>query len=120
MGFLICTGKPGNEASCLVQRYCIAHELYTEFSQVSAHGQLKFTGQKKGVGTYMEKPFVHIKYTHMNHRIIKKQCGIGTYKEMGTYSGDYGTCLSQECDWDPYIPDLRKWTLQSIVLMPPN
>ncbi len=30
----------------------------------SAHGRLKFTGQKTGVGVYTEKPFVHITHIH--------------------------------------------------------
>ncbi len=33
-------------------------------SRVSAHGHLKFTGQKTGVGAYTEKLFVRVTYTH--------------------------------------------------------
>ncbi len=44
---------------------------YTVFSRVSAHGCWMFTGQKTGVGAYMEKLFVRITYIHVNHRIIK-------------------------------------------------
>ncbi len=40
---------------------------------ISAHGRLKFMGQKTGVGVYTEKPFVRITHIHMDHRIIKKR-----------------------------------------------
>ncbi len=56
----------------------------TVFSQVSAHGRLKLTGQKTGVGTYTVKPFVCI--TH----IYVIQGWVGTYTEMGAYSREYG------------------------------
>ncbi len=45
----------------------------TVISRLSAHGRLKFTGQKTGVGVYTEKPFVRITHIHTNHRIIKKR-----------------------------------------------
>ncbi len=53
------------------------HQICTVFSRVSAHGRLKFMGQKMGVGPYTEKPFVHITYihVHVNHRIIKNGGG---------------------------------------------
>ncbi len=46
---------------------------YTVISRLSAHGRLKFTGQKTGVGIYTEKPFVRITHIHTDHRIIKKR-----------------------------------------------
>ncbi len=46
---------------------------FTVFSRVSAHGRLKFTGQKTGVGVYTEKPFVRITHIHTDHKIIKKR-----------------------------------------------
>ncbi len=45
--------------------------VVTAFSQVSAHGHLKFTGQKMGVGAYMEKPFIRITDIHANHTSVK-------------------------------------------------
>ncbi len=59
------------------------------FSQESAHGSLKFTGQKTGVSAYTEKLFVHMMYTHANHRIIKN--GGWALTEMDAYSEGYST-----------------------------
>ncbi len=36
-------------------------------SRVSAHGRLKFTGQKTGVCAYTEKPIVRITHIHTDH-----------------------------------------------------
>ncbi len=54
---------------------CPAGQFLTESGllvfRVSAHGCLKFTGQKTGVGVYTEKPYVHITHIHTDHRVIK-------------------------------------------------
>ncbi len=47
----------------------------TVISQVNAHGYLKVTGQKTGVGVYTEKPLERITHIHTDHRIIKKWGG---------------------------------------------
>ncbi len=39
------------------------------------------TGEKTGVGAYMEKPFMHMG---------SKKWGVDAYTEMGAYSGEYG------------------------------
>ncbi len=67
------------------------------FSRVSVHGDFKFTGQRKGVGAYMEKPFVRMTYICASHRIIKKGGGRGgltrrwalTQEKTGYYFAEF-------------------------------
>ncbi len=54
---------------------------------------MKLTGQKMGVGTYTDKPFVCITHLYVNHRIFKR--GVGAYTEMGAYSREYGATLAK-------------------------
>ncbi len=69
------------------------------FSRLSAHGCLKFTGQKTGAGAYTEKPFVCITHIHTNYRIIKKIGG-------GHLHGD-GRLL-ERIRYLPRVPVLRR------------
>ncbi len=66
----------------------------TVTSRLSAHGRLKFTGQKTGVGVYMEKPFVRITHIHTDHRIIKKRDGrlLGRIRYLSSY-------MPISCEW---------------------
>ncbi len=60
----------------------------TVLSRVSAHGRLEVTGQESGVGAYRKKPTVLYNTYTKESSII----GVGTYTEMGAYSGHNGTC----------------------------
>ncbi len=54
--------------------------------------EIIFTGQKKGVGVYTEKPYIYNVYKHPNQQ-HHQTGGVGAYTELGTYSGDYGTYI---------------------------
>ncbi len=66
-----------------------AHIIY----RVSAHGCLKFTGEKMGVDAYMEKPFVCKTYIYT--QTIGSKMGGGRLYGDGRLLGNYGTRRSQ-------------------------
>ncbi len=60
----------------IVVHYCCTKSFTViVISRLSAHGRLKFAGQKTGVGVYTENPFVRITHIHTDHKSSKNGDG---------------------------------------------